>query len=202
MQGKGIIKFFLVFMILICLYQFLLIFPTRSVESNAASYGTTNCTTLTEGEEKTACVKAATQNYLDSVSGETVFDIGILSYTYEELKAQQLAFGLDLKGGMSVVLQIDLKDLIVVLSDNETIEDADPVLKEALEKARERQANTATDYVSLFREEFEKIAPDRKLAEFFAFNATLKEDINLSSSNAEVASAIRKQADQSVVLDV
>lgn len=198
MQGKGIIKFFLVFMILICLYQFLLIFPTRSVENNAASYGKDACTSLATGDEKTACIKGAAQSYLDSVSSETVFDMGVISYTYEELKGQQLAFGLDLKGGMSVVLQIDLRDLIVVLSDK--ADKTDDEFRTALENATKRQANTSTDYVSLFRDEFEKVAPNRKLAELFAFNATLKDEINLSSSNAEVASVIRKQADETVDL--
>ncbi len=198
MQGKGLIRFFLVFMILIAIYQFLLIIPTNTVENRAVSQAQAAC--IDESASmKGICEKKYEQDYLDSISGENVFDLGVLTYTYEELKKQQLNLGLDLKGGMSVVLQVDLRDLIKVLGDGQDKTDDD--FSKALELATQKQAAASTDYVTLFRESFEELARNRKLAEIFAVNPDLKdENISLSSSNAEVASLIRTKATSTVDL--
>lgn len=112
MQGKGVVKFFLVVMAIVTLVQYFFILPTQKVEKNADEYARQATQNMEEGLQKTA-FKMKRAEYLDSMSSEEVFRIPLLkSYTYQELKSQQLALGLDLKGGMSVVLQVDLRNFI------------------------------------------------------------------------------------------
>ena len=111
MQGKGLIKFFLGFLIIVCAYQFALIIPTRNVEKRAERQAATSCAEVADQLSKEACQRRGISSYLDSMSKETVLNLGFAKFNYQELKSQQLALGLDLKGGMSVVMQVDLKDL-------------------------------------------------------------------------------------------
>src|SRR5690606_9692503 len=118
MAGKGIIKFFLVVLMLFCGLQYFYMYPTYKVENEAKEFANAKAANATE-EVKDSIFKAVHSRYLDSISGETIFRVPLIkNYTYNELKAAQLALGLDLKGGMSVVLQVDLKQLLIVLSDN------------------------------------------------------------------------------------
>ena len=117
MQGKGIVKFFLVLLTLVTLVQFLYMIPTNGVENKAAAYADQVAAQASE-EDRYAARKAAEAAYLDSMSSEVILSVPLVKdYTYEELKGLQLALGLDLKGGMSTVLQVDLKELIVQLSN-------------------------------------------------------------------------------------
>jgi SecD/SecF fusion protein len=191
MQGKGLIRFFLIFMLIIAVWQIFLNLRTNAVNRNAERYATQNAV---EGVSE----KQLQQAYLDSVSNETVLNLGVLKFTYADLVKQQLQLGLDLKGGMSVVMQVDLKDLIIVLADGN---DKDEDFQKALTLASQRQKNSTSDYVTLFAEAFGEVAPNRQLAEFFYTNSTMTEEedgISLTSSNAEVAAAIRKKADETV----
>lgn len=194
MQGKALIKFFTVVALLVVAYQFVLWFPTNTVENNADAYATENVAGMAESsyrEEKKDSLRNA---YLDSVSTETVFSIPLVKeYNYQELKKQQLAWGLDLQGGMSVVLQVDLKELIVALSDDSQ----DPKFLQALNNAKVAQQSAQSDYVTLFGEAYEEIA-DRPLARVFATNDKLRDEINIESTNAEVISAIRKISGETV----
>ena len=117
MQGKSLVRFFLIFMLIIAVWQLFLNFRTNSVEKNAMGYGQNSVANMEEGVAKDFTSKRLEQVYLDSVSSETVLNLGLIKYSYNDLKKQQLQLGLDLKGGMSMVLQVDLKDLIVLLAD-------------------------------------------------------------------------------------
>lgn len=200
MQGKSLVRFFLIFMLIIAVWQLFLNFRTNSVEKNAMGYGQNSVANMEEGVAKDFTSKRLEQVYLDSVSSETVLNLGLIKYSYNDLKKQQLQLGLDLKGGMSMVLQVDLKDLIVLLADgNEKDED----FKKALDLATENQKNSSSDYVTLFTQAFEEVAPGRKIAELFYLNPIMKDDgdekgISLTSSNAEVSAAIRKKANETV----
>lgn len=196
MQGKGIVKFFLVVMTLVTLVQYLFILPTQKVEKAADEYAREASQNLPEDEQKPA-YKVARTAYLDSMSTEEVFKLPLLkSYTYQELKAQQLALGLDLKGGMSVVLQVDLRDFIRALANDSK----DPTFIEALEKASHAQRSAQSDFVTLFVSEFEKIAGGKTLAPIFSRNEALRDQINFETTNAQVAAIIRKKADETVGL--
>ena len=103
MQGKGIVKFFLVVMILVTLVQYLFILPTNRVEKEAERFAMEQSSSVEDEAERNRVHTEAVRAFLDSMSNETVFKIPLLkSYTYQELKSQQLAYGLDLKGGMSL----------------------------------------------------------------------------------------------------
>ncbi len=196
MQGKGTIRFFLIVMALVCLYQFLLVIPTNRVDNNATEYAEAYAANFPE-EERDAQKRAAKTAYLDSMSSEVIFSIPLLKdFTYEELKQSQLAYGLDLEGGMSVILQVDLRDFIRALANDSK----DPTFLEALEKASEAQKSAQSDYVTLFVNEFDKIANGKTLANIFQRNEALREDINFNTSNTEVARLIRQKADETVKL--
>jgi SecD/SecF fusion protein len=193
MQGKGLIRFFLIFMLILSVYTFALFLPTNMVENRAETYASQQVSSLPEGDKELGR-RAFKQRYLDSMSNEIVLNVGFRKFNYLDLKQQQLALGLDLKGGMSVVMQVDLKDLVVQLSDNSQ----DKNFTDALTKATENQVNSQDDYISLFVSAFREIAPDEKLAPIF--QSELREEITFETSNSEVASILREKANETVGL--
>lgn len=198
MQGKGIVKFFLVLLTIVTLVQFLYMVPTSNVEKKAAAYAEQVASTASE-EDKYAARKAAQAEYLDSMSSEVILELPLLKdYTYEELKGLQLALGLDLKGGMSTVLQVDLKELIVQLSNGSR----DVTFNTALENAERELQNAQSDYVTLFGQEWAKIAEGKNLAAIFSRNRGLVEEYELTfeTPDAEVLRILRTQADETVDL--
>jgi SecD/SecF fusion protein len=197
MQGKGIIKFFLVVLTIVCAIQYMYLLPTRGVEKDAEEYAEQQVAGIDDELAYQQQYSEARSRYLDSISDEVIVKVPLLKeFTYNELKSQQLALGLDLKGGMSVVLQVDLENFLLTLADENT----DPDFRKALEIASERMSATQSDYITLFGEAFEEVAPDDKLARIFARNASLREDINFETSNNEVISILRDRADETVDL--
>lgn len=195
MQGKGIVKFFLVVMALVTLVQYIFILPTRKVERAAEEFAQNASTTIQDPVQRKAALKQARAAYLDSMSTETVFKIPYLkSYTYQELKAQQLALGLDLKGGMSIVLQVDLKEFIRALAQNSK----DPTFVEALNQASQAQKQTQQDFVTLFANAWRSSANGKPLAPIFQRNEALRDDINYNTSDGEVIRALRRKSDETV----
>jgi SecD/SecF fusion protein len=183
-------------MLIIAVWQLFLTFRTNTVEKNAEKYAATMSANIEDGAAKEFAAKKSLQSYLDSVSNETVLNLGLIKFSYNDLKRQQLQLGLDLKGGMSVVMQVNLRDLIIVLADGN---DKDDDFQKALDEATKQQASSSSDYVTLFVNAFEKAAPKRKLAEFFYTNPAMKEEsITFNSSNAEVRAAIRKKTNETV----
>lgn len=196
MQGKGIVKFFLVVMAIVTLVQYLFLIPTNRVEKEAEETAIAAAANANE-DEKRDVYKAARTAYLDSISSEVVFTIPYLkTYTYQELKSQQLALGLDLKGGMSVLLQVDLKGFLKALSN----ESKEPTFLAALEEADEALKNAQTDYVTLFAEAYRRNAESKSLAAIFARNEALRDQINFETSDGEVVRIIREKADETVDL--
>jgi SecD/SecF fusion protein len=194
MQAKGVIRFFLVVMVLVTLIQFLMTIPTRNVENKADAYAEAASRNV-EAERRNAVYKEARTKYLDSISSKTILSIPLLkNYTYQELKGSQLALGLDLKGGMSVVLQVDLKEFITSLSNNSK----DAVFTAALEKAAKDQASTESDFITLFASAFREIGNGQPLAPLFARNEVLREDISFESSDGEVVRLLRQKANETV----
>lgn len=195
MQGKGIVKFFLVVMTLVTLLQYLYILPTQKVEKAAEEYAN-SVADPNGGMDERAAFKAARTTYLDSMSSEEVFKLPLLkSFTYQELKSRQLALGLDLKGGMSVVLQVDLRDFIRALANDSK----DPTFEEALEKASQAQRSAQSDYVTLFVDAFRSLANgEKRLAPIFARNESLRDRVNFETSDGEVERIIRTEANETV----
>ena len=194
MQGKGLVKVFLVLITVVCLLQFTYFIPTNRVESDAASYASS--ISGSEDPLNESC-KTARARYLDSMSSEEVFSIPLLkSYTYNELKQQQLALGLDLKGGMSTTLQVDLEDFLKSLAGR----NANNVeFLKALDNTREAMKSSQSNYITLFVSEYRTIAGDNKLAKIFARSETLGE-ISTSTTDGEIERLLRSKADQTVNL--
>ncbi|MEM1359039.1 MAG: protein translocase subunit SecDF, partial [Bacteroidota bacterium] len=177
-------------MLLVTAYQYFFIIPTNAVEADAAEYAQEE-SGETEGED----FRKMRAIYLDSISDQTVFKIPLIkSFTYQDLKAQQLNLGLDLKGGMSVVLQVDLREFIRNLARNSK----DPTLEDALNKASQAQANAQDDYIALFADAWQEVRGNQTLAPIFSRNDALRDEIPQGTSDASVILLLREQADEAV----
>ena len=175
MQNKGAVRIFAILLALVCLYQLSFTFVTRSVESAAK-----------EASAGDATVEAA---YLDSVANEPVY----FGLTYMECKSKEINFGLDLKGGMNLILEVKISDVVKALSNHNT----DPVFNQAVENAAEREKTSTSDFITLFREEFEKLSPNGQLSTIFA-TVDMKDRINLGMSNSEVVSVLREETEAAI----
>ena len=198
MQSKGLIKFLLVILVLICVMQCSYLIPTNKVEKQADEYASLVAQNAPASADKFELEKEARTNYLDSISSETIWGNSLFGEsTYDDLKKKQLAFGLDLKGGQSAVLQVDLKDMLMSLSNNSK----DPTFLQAIANSDKVLENSQSDYISIFGSEFRKIAEGKKLARFFY--RKLSDDtngINTQSTDAEVINVLRQKANETVSL--
>lgn len=196
MQGKGFIKVILVLIIAVCLLQFAYFIPTSNVENNADAYAQ-KMTGKSAEESASADYKLARAKYLDSVSGVEIFTIPMVkSYTYSELKKQQLALGLDLKGGMSTVLQVDLADFLKSLAGRNS-NNAD--FLKAMENAEVAMKSSQSDYITLFADEYRKLAGPDKLVRIFGRTESLGE-IPATADDGVVTRLLRSKANETVNL--
>ena len=184
MQSKGFIKLIAVLLALACVYQLSFTFKTRGVEKQAAAYAA-QFPLDQQGE--------AEQHYLDSVQNLPVYNLGFRKFTYKECKEKELNLGLDLKGGMNVVLKVGIDEVFKSLSDHK--ETTNPAFAEALKKANEETKNGG-DYVDAFARNFQAIAGEGKLATVFATAQMNK--VKPNSTDAEVISALRENAQEAV----
>ena len=140
MQNKGIIKLFAILFGLVSIYQLSFTFIANKVEDEAQAYANQK---ISEDREDYATLRDLEERrYLDSIGNEEVF-AGI---TYNTAKAKELNKGLDLKGGINVILQISVKDILRELANGSQ----DPAFTQALERADELQRNGSGDYLELF----------------------------------------------------
>ncbi|MCC8425523.1 protein translocase subunit SecDF [Mucilaginibacter sp. UR6-11] len=177
MQGKGVIKFFAIVLTIVCIYQLSFTWVARKVEKDAEVYA--------KGD--TAKVKA----YLDSVSGLPAYPV--LGHTYQYCLERELALGLDLKGGMNVTMQISLAELVKALSNN----NPDPAFNQALVNATADTRTSQSDYITLFVNEYEKLAPNGKLAAIFSTKDN-QAHLKYNASNSEVEKYLKDEADVAV----
>lgn len=197
MSEKGIVKFVLIALVAVCLFQFIFYIPTMKYERQADSYAIEKSAGIADLDLRYTEEKAARAYFLDSISSEKIFSIPMLKeYTYNDLKKQQLGLGLDLKGGMSSMLQIDLQDFMISIAGKSQ----DPVFKTALAAASERQKTSQLDFINLFAEEFKKAGNGKSMASVFSRSPTLKDRITIQSSDADVTRIIRELADETVNL--
>lgn len=199
MQNKGAIKFFAIAMAIVCLFQLSFTFFSKRVEKKAVEYSRNEAAvsqakelakgnTLLEPLMLDSISKSRQRYYLDSMSNETVFNILVRKYTYQEVKERELNLGLDLKGGMNVTLEVSVVDIVRALSGNST----NPVFTQAIDKAIEKQKTSQSDFVTLFGESFTEVDPNAKLAAIFN-TVDLKDRVSFNSTNDEVLSVIRKE---------
>ena len=172
MQNKGFVKIFAIALTLVCLFYLSFTFKTRSIENKAA-----------QSQDE--------QAYLDSVMNKKVW-LGI--YSYKECREMQIGLGLDLKGGMNVILEVSIPDVVKALAANSQ----DPVFVQTLDAAKKRAVSSQENFVDIFAQEYAKIAgPDAKLSAFFA-TSNLKEKIHSQTPNDEVISVLKEEVTAAV----
>ena len=172
MQNKGFVKIFAIALTLVCLFYLSFTFKTRSIENKAA-----------QSQDE--------QAYLDSVMNKKVW-LGI--YSYKECREMQIGLGLDLKGGMNVILEVSIPDVVKALAANSQ----DPVFTETLNAAKKRSVSSQDNFVDIFAQEYARIAgPDAKLSTFFA-TSNLKEKINSQTPNDEIISVLKEEVNAAV----
>ncbi|WP_162051714.1 protein translocase subunit SecDF [Pontibacter pamirensis] len=180
MRNKTFIIVLTVIVSALCLYYLSFSFVARSVQNNAEAYATDAQGNLNP---------AKLQNYLDSVSREPVY----MGMTYQEVKENELGLGLDLKGGMHVVLEVSPVEIIRSMSGNSK----DPNFLKALNRAQELQKNSQARFTTLFAEAYREVEPDGRLSRIFS-NTANRGRISYESTNEEVVEVIEKEVDDAI----
>lgn len=179
MQGKGLINFLVIIVTLACLYSLSFTFVTRKVERDAKAYANGDI--------------ALEKAYLDSMAGEVVYDLGVAKYTYREAKGNEIALGLDLKGGINVTMEVSIQELVRTLADNPKDEN----FNQALINAEQRSKSSQTGYVRLFVEEFQKLLPGTPLTKFFATKDNASH-ITTHSTDADVERFLERESNNAI----
>ena len=170
MQNKGFVKVFAVLLTLVCMFYLSFSFVTRHYNSKAAEYA---------GGDP---VKES--SYLDSLSTQKVW----LGYTLKQCREMEISLGLDLKGGMNVVLELNVADVIRSLSNN----NQDENFNKALDLAYENQVTSQKDFIDLFAEEYKKLDNGARLSAIFS-TFELKDKITPQSSDAQVIAVLKEE---------
>ena len=173
MQNKGIVKFIAVLLVLVCCFYLSFSFVTRHYESKAAAMG-----------------EEAGAEYLDSINNEKVY-MGI--YSLKQCREMEIGLGLDLKGGMNVILEVSVPDVVDVLADHKS----DATYKKAMELAKKEEETSQNDFISLFVKYWKQEANGRPLAAIFA-TQQMKGKVSTQSTDSEVESAIRAEVQSAV----
>ena len=172
MQNKGFVKIFAIALTLVCLFYLSFTFKTRSIEKHAA-----------QSQDE--------QAYLDSVMNKKVW-LGI--YSYRECREMQIGLGLDLKGGMNVIMEVSIPDVVKALANNTQ----DRMFNEVLDAAKKRSVSSQENFVDIFAQEFAKTAgADAKLSSFFT-TSNLKEQINSQTPNEQVIEVLKNEVASAV----
>lgn len=184
MRNKGFVVVLGIVITLLCLYYLSFTFVSQGVERDAIAYATDADGSLSLGKK---------QSYLDSVWNKPVYNLFGAEFTYKQVKENELSLGLDLRGGMHVVLEISPVDIIKGLSgDNQ-----DPAFKTALEKARGLQKSSSDSYVNLFYKAFKDDNPDKSLAPLFT-SAANKDRVKITDSDNTIVEFLNKEVDDAI----
>lgn len=202
MQNKGAIKVVAIIFALICLYQLSFTYFTKSVESDAKEYATNQTVkntakslakgdALREQEIFDSIAMARENFYLDSVSEETAYNfLWMRKFSYKECKAREVNLGLDLKGGMNVMMEVSTKDVLKNLATNPN----DPELTKLIDLAEKDHAETGDRFIDCFERVVDKATQNSKIDLSAFFRVKLKEQgITANSTNADVIRAIRQE---------
>jgi SecD/SecF fusion protein len=173
MQNKGAITFLAILLAIASIYQLSFTFATWRVKQQAQDYA--------KGDYQKE------QMYLDSVANNVAYPLP--RYTFRECQEREMNLGLDLKGGMNVILEVSISDLIINLSDN----NPNPTFREAIKRAKIKQKSTQQDFITLFYESFKEIDPNAQLSAVFG-TYSLKDRIKFDTSDEDVLKVLREEA--------
>lgn len=172
MQNKGFVKVIAVLLTLVCAFYLSFTFVANHHEKKAAQYA--------EGESV----------YIDSIMNKKVY-AGV--YTFKQVREMGIGLGLDLKGGMNVILEVSVPDVVKALADHKT----DEAFVNAVAIASKQAASSNNDFITLFIKEYKNQKPDGTLAELFA-TQQLKDKVNTKSTDAEVEAVVRAEVDAAI----
>ena len=176
MQNKGFVRVFAILLTLVCVFYLSFSFVTRYYTNKAKEYA--------KGDEKVE------QDYLDSLANKKVW---FGNWTLKDCREMEISLGLDLKGGMNVILEVSVPDVIKTLADNKT----DEAFNQALSTAAKQATTSQDDVITLFVREYHRLAPNQPLAQLFA-TQQLKDKVNQKSSDAEVEKVLREEVKAAV----
>ena len=176
MQNKGFVKVFAILLTLVCVFYLSFSFVTRHYTNKAKEFA--------KGDVKIE------QDYLDSLANEKVW---FGNWTLKQCREMEISLGLDLKGGMNVILEVSVPDVIKALADNKP----DEAFNKALATAAKQATTSQEDVITLFIREYHKIAPEARLSELFA-TQQLKDKVTQQSSDAVVEKVLREEVKAAV----
>ena len=176
MQNKGFVKAFAILLTLVCLFYLSFSCVTRYYTNQAEKYA--------KGDEMLI------QEYLDSLANERVW---FGNWTLKDCREMEISLGLDLKGGMNVILEVSVPEIIKALADHKT----DPAFNEAVDIAAKQAITSQDDVITLFVREYKRLVPEGSLAQLFA-TQQLKDKINQRSTDAQVEKVLREEVKAAV----
>ncbi|MCX2743162.1 protein translocase subunit SecDF [Mangrovivirga sp. M17] len=179
MRNKGFVIFLTVLISLLCIYYLSFTVVATQVKENAQEFATRSDGTVDFAKQDA---------YLDSISDETVYNLGVTQFTYREVQNYTLNLGLDLQGGMHVTLAVSPVEIVKSLA----VDPEEPAVNIAIEKANEIQKETGENFVSAFRKAFKEDNPNTPLADIFA-SAANRERIDFNSTDEQVIEVINEE---------
>ena len=201
MQSKGAIRLVAILLLVACLWQLSFTLVTSVQEKKAVKAAESSALAFQQSDAfaRIAEVDQAyfldslkndvEKRYTDSISSQKMY----FGYTFKDVKAKEINLGLDLKGGMNVMLQVQLEDLVKALSGNSQ----EPEFQKALALAKQRQPESQSDFITLFAEAYKEVAPNQRLAQLFG-TYEMRDRIKPESTDAEVVSVIKAEAESAV----
>lgn len=201
MQSKGAIRFVAICLILACLWQlsFTLVTSICTRKANAAadkavaemqkSAAFAEIPDVDKAYYLDSIRKIEARRYTDSISTEKIY----FGYTFKSVQNQEINLGLDLKGGMNVMLQVQLEDLVKALAGN----NSSPEFQKAVALAKERSVNSKLDFISLFAEAWKEVGGGQRLAQIFG-TYEMRDRIKPESTDEQVISVIREESESAV----
>ena len=176
MQNKGFVKVIAVLLTLICIFYLSFAFYTNYQDNKI--------------EKLRATDPDAAEALLDSLNTEKCY---LWAYTLKECRENAIGLGLDLKGGMNVMLEVSVPDVVRVLSDD----NQSPAFTQAVSEAQKEAQESQTDFISLFIEKYKKLAGEEKLAAVFA-NSKMGDKVKTNSSDKDVEKVLRTEVESAI----
>ena len=205
MQSKGAIKFVAILLLLASLWQLSFTAVNQYYEKEAEEYAQKAVDAIIKNDSTSVYAalpenkkafyldslkKIETRRFVDSLSSQSVY----LGYTLKDVMSKSINLGLDLKGGMNVMLQVQLKDLVTAIAGNKK---NTPEFVNAVALAEEKGKNSGEDFITLFEASWNEVAKDKKLTDIFT-SLVSNDKVKVSDNNATVINVLRAEAESAI----
>ena len=202
MQSKGAIRLVALLIALACIYQLSFTWATKHQEGKAKVYAESAVlaeqslpsfnlvSDLDKAFYLDSVRRVKERFYIDSITAETVF----LGFTYKEIKEREINLGLDLKGGMNVMLEVSVPELVTSLAGGNS---TNPLFVQVLNVAKGNLSPSRTDFIDLFGEAWEQTAPGQRMSQIFG-TYEMRDRIKPETSNADVLKVIREESESAI----